>query len=95
MTHQIAKTLALTLVLSQWLASQTALAQANVPDNAASTAHKKVADDVDPSVMAEVNRMKAEQKAHSDESRSNFPAASQGNTGISLFVPPSTPVIVV
>ena len=95
MTDPIAKTLALTLVLSQWLASHTALAQANLPDNASSTAHKKVADNIDPSVMAEVDRMKAEQKARSDESRNNFPAASQGNTGISLFMPPSTPVIVV
>jgi hypothetical protein len=94
-THQIAKTLALTLVLSQLLASHIALAQANLPDNASSTAHKKVADNVDPSVMAEVDRMKAEQKARSDESRNNFPAASQSNAGISLFVPPSTPVIVV
>jgi hypothetical protein len=55
-THQIAKTLALTLVLSQLLASHIALAQANLPDNASSTAHKKVADNVDPSVMAEVDR---------------------------------------
>ena len=95
MTHQIARTLALTFVLSQLLASHIALAQANLPDNASSTAHNKVADNVDPSVMAEVDRMKAEQKARSDESRNNFPAASQSNAGISLFVPPSTPVIVV
>jgi hypothetical protein len=94
-THQVLKTLALTFVLSQLLASHIALAQANLPDNASSTAHKKVADNVDPSVMAEVDRMKAEQKARSDESRNNFPAASQSNAGISLFVPPSTPVIVV
>lgn len=94
MTHQIAKTLALTLVLSQWLASHTALAQANLPDNASSTAHKKVADNVDPSVMAEVDRMKAEQKARSDESRNNFSAPSQGNSGVRLLVPPSIPVIV-
>ena len=45
--------------------------------------------------MAEVDRMKAEQKARSDESRDNFPSTSQGSTGVSLFVPPSTPVIVV
>ena len=95
MTHQIAKTLALTLVLSQWLASHTALAQANLPDNASDTAHKKVVDNVDPSVMAEVDRMKAEQKARSDESRDTNSSASQGNKGSSLFVPPSTPVIVV
>ena len=95
MTHQIAKTLALTLVLSQLLASHIALAQANLPDNASSTAHKKVADNVDPSVMAEVDRMKAEQKALSDESRNNFPTGSPSNAGISLFVPPSTPVIAV
>ena len=94
MTHQIVKTLALTLVFSQWLASHTALAQANLPDNAASTAHKKVADNVDPSVMAEVDRMKAEQKARSDESRDNFTAAQQDKAGIRLLVPPSTPVIV-
>ena len=95
MTRQIAKTLALTLVLSQWLASHSALAQANLPDNASDTAHKKVVDNVDPSVMAEVDRMKAEQKARSDESRNNNPSASQGNKGTTLFVPPSTPVIVV
>ena len=95
MTHQIAKPLALTFVLSQLLASHVALAQANLPDNASSTAHKKVADNVDPSVMADVERIKADQTARSDESRSNFAAASQSNAGISLFVPPSTPVIVV
>ena len=95
MTHQIAKALTLTFILLPLLASPAALAQANLPANAASTAHKTVADNVDPSVMAEVDRMKAEQKARSDESRNKFPSASQGNTGISLFVPPSTPVIVV
>jgi len=95
MTDQIAKTLALTLFLSQWLASHTALAQPILPDNAYSTAHKKVADNVDPSVMAEVERMKAEQKARSDESRSKFPSATQDNDGVSLFIPPSTPIIVV
>lgn len=95
MAHHISRTIALTLVLSPLLASHTALAQPNLPDNASSTAHKKVADNVDPSVMAEVDRMKAEQKARSDESRDNFPSTSQGSTGVSLFVPPSTPVIVV
>ena len=95
MTHQIAKTLAMTLVVSQWFASHTALAQANLPDNASSTAHKKVADNVDPSVMAEVDRMKAEQKARSDESRNKFPSTTQSNDGVSLFIPPSTPIIVV
>ena len=95
MTHQIVKALTLTSIVLQLLVSQTAIAQPYLPDNAASTAHKKVVDNVDPSVMAEVDRMKAEQKARSDESRNNFPAASQGSAGISLFVPPSTPVIVV
>ena len=95
MTHQIAKTLALTLVLSQWLLSHIALAQPNLPDNASNTAHKTVADNVDPSVMAEGDRMKAEQKARSDESRSKFPSAAQSNDGVSLFIPPSTPIIVV
>ena len=95
MAHHISRTIALTLVLSPLLASHTALAQPNLPDNASSTAHKKVADNVDPSVMAEVDRMKAEQKARSDESRDNFPSTSQGSTGVSLFMPPSTPVIVV
>ena len=94
MTDQIARTIALTFVLSQSLASHAALAQANLPDNASSTAHKKVADNVDPTVMAEVDRMKAEQKARADESRDNFTATPQGETGIRLLVPPSTPVIV-
>ena len=95
MTDQIARTLALTFVLSQSLASHAVLAQANLPDNASSTAHKKVADNVDPTVMAEVDRMKAEQKARSDESRDNFTATPQDKAGIRLLVPPSTPVIVV
>ena len=72
-----------------------AQAQANLPDNASATAHQKVMENVDPDVMAAVERMKAEQKARSDESRSNFPSPSPGNAEISLFVPPSTPVIVV
>ena len=95
MTHHIAKALVLTLSLSQWLASHSALAQPTLPDNATSTAHKKVADNVDPSVMAEVDRMKAEQKARSDESRNKFQSATQDNVGVSLFIPPSTPIIVV
>ena len=95
MTHQNAKKLALTLVLSQWLASHIAQAQPTLPDNASSAAHKKVADNVDPTVMAEVDRIKAEQKARSDESRSKFPSAAQDNDGVSLFIPPSTPIIVV
>ena len=94
MAHHISRTIALTLVLSPLLASHTALAQPNLPDNASSTAHKKVADNVDPSVMAEVDRMKAEQKRRSDESRDNFTAAPQDKAGIRLLVPPSTPVIV-
>lgn len=94
MTYQIARTLALIFILSQSLASHAALAQANLPDNASSTAHKKVADNVDPTVMAEVDRMKAEQKRRSDESRDNFTAAPQDKAGIRLLVPPSTPVIV-
>ena len=92
MTHQIAKALTLTFILLPLLASPAALAQANLP---ASTAHKTVVDNVDPSVMAEVDRMKAEQEARSDESRNNFSAPSQGSAGIRLLAPPSTPVIVV
>ena len=95
MTHRIAKALTLTFILLPLLASPAALAQANLPANAASTAHKTVADNVDPSVMAEVDRMKAEQEARSDESRNNFSAPSQGSAGIRLLAPPSTPVIVV
>ena len=94
MTHQIGRTLALTFVLSPLLASHIALAQTDLPDNASNTAHKIVADNVDPTVMAEVDRMKAEQKARSDESQDNFTAAQQDKAGIRLLVPPSTPVIV-
>lgn len=95
MTHQLAKPLSLFFAASLLIASANTLAQANLPDNASDTAHKKVIDNVDPSVMAEVDRMKAEQKVLSDESRNNNPSASQGNKGATLFVPPSTPVIVV
>ena len=42
----------------------------------------------------QMNRMKAEQKRRSDESRDNFTAAPQDKAGIRLLVPPSTPVIV-
>ena len=95
MTHRIAKTLSISFAASLFMASPSALGQANLPDNASETAHKKVVDNVDPSVMAEVDRMKAEQKVLSDESRNNNPSASQGNKGATLFVPPSAPVIVV
>ena len=76
-------------------AAPSALAQPNLPDNASANAHQKVLDNVDPAIMAEVERMKAEQKARSDESRNNFASTSQGNGEVSLFVPPSIPVIVV
>ena len=94
MTRHIAKPLLPPLVSSLLIASASALAQPNLPDNASTMAHQKVLDNADPTVMAEVERMKAEQKARSDQSASNFPSASQGNSGISVFVPPSTPVIV-
>lgn len=46
--------------------------------------------------MAEVERMKAEQRARSEESLSGFPSSAQGaEKGINLFVPASTPIIVV
>lgn len=86
---------ALALLILQAFTGNVAQAQANLPDNASATAHQKVMENVDPDVMAAVERMKAEQKARSDESRSNFPSPSPGNSEISLFVPPSTPVIVV
>ena len=94
MTRHIAKPLWLPLVSSLLIASASALAQPNLPDNASATAHQQVLENADPAVMAEVERMKAEQKTRSDQSVSNFPSASQGNSGISVFVPPSTPVIV-
>jgi len=93
-TRHIAQPLLLFVITLQLLASAFALAQPTLPDNASGTAHQKVLDNADPAVMAEVERIKAEQKARSDQSVSNFPSASQGNSGISVFVPPSTPVIV-
>ena len=96
MTHCTAKTLLLPLVSSLLLASGLALAQPTLPDNASATAHQKVLDNADPAVMAEVERMKAEQKARSDQSLNSAAASGQGNSkGIKLFTPPSTPIIVV
>ena len=96
MTHCTAKTLLLPLVSSLLLASGLALAQPTLPDNASATAHQKVLDSADPAVMAEVEHMKAEQKARSDESLNSAAASGQGNSkGIKLFTPPSTPIIVV
>ena len=95
-THCTAKTLLLPLVSSLLLASGLALAQPTLPDNASATAHQKVLDSADPAVMAEVEHMKAEQKARSDESLNSAAASGQGNSkGIKLFTPPSTPIIVV
>ena len=94
MTRHIAKPLLLPLVSSLLIAGAPALAQPTLPDNASATAHQQVLDNAHPAVMAEVERIKAEQKTRSDQSVSNFPSASQGNSGISVFVPPSTPVIV-
>ena len=93
----------LVLVILQAFTSSVAQAQPNLPDNtsdntsnnASANAHQKVLDNVDPAIMAEVERIKAEQKARSDESRNNFASTSQGNGEVSLFVPPSIPVIVV
>jgi hypothetical protein len=93
-TRHMAKPLLLPLFSSLLLASGPALSQPNLPDKASATAHQKVLENAHPAVMAEVERMKAEQKARSDQSLSSFPSASQGNSGISVFVPPSTPVIV-
>ena len=73
----------------------SALAQPNLPDTASANAHQKVLDNVDPAIMAAVERTKAEQKARSDKSQNNFASTSQGNGEVGLFVPPSTPVIVV
>ena len=96
MTRHIAKPLLLPLVSSLLLASGLALAQPTLPDNASATAHQKVLDSADPAVMAEVEHMKAEQKARSDESLNSAAASGQGNSkGIKLFTPPSTPIIVV
>ena len=90
-----AATCSLIFVTSLLCATPSAFGQPTLPNNNSSTAYESVANNIDPPVLAEVDRMKAEQKARSDESRNKFPSASQGNTGISLFVPPSTPVIVV
>ena len=96
MTLQIAKPLLLLLFSSLLLASAFALAQPTLPDNASDTAHQKVLDNADPAVMAEVDRMKAEQKARFDQSLNSAAASGQGNSkGIKLFTPPSTPIIVV
>ena len=95
-TLQIAKPLLLLLFSSLLLASAFALAQPTLPDNASDTAHQKVLDNADPAVVAEVERMKAEQKARSDQSLNSAAASGQGNSkGIKLFTPPSTPIIVV
>jgi len=95
-THCTAKTLLLPLVSSLLIVSASALAQPTLPDNASTTAHQKVLDNADPAVMAEVERMKAEQKARSDQSLNSAAASGQGNSkGIKLFTPPSTPIIVV
>ena len=95
-TRHIAKLLLLPLVSLLLIASASALAQPTLPDNASATAHQKVLDNADPAVMAEVDRMKAEQKARSDQSLNSAAASGQGNSkGIKLFTPPSTPVIVV
>ena len=96
MTRHIAKPLLPPLVSSLLIASAPALAQPNLPDNASATAHQQVLENADPAVMAEVERMKAEQKARSDQSLNSAAASGQGNSkGIKLFTPPSTPVIVV
>ena len=84
------------LILALIVASPTAFAQSNLPQNASATAHQRVLDNVDPSVMAEVEKMKAEQRARSEESLSGFPSSAQSaEKGINLFVPASTPIIVV
>ena len=96
MTRHIAQPLLLFVITLQLLASAFALAQPTLPDNASDTAHQKVLDNADPAVMAEVERLKAEQKARSDQSLTSAAASGQGNSkGIKLFTPPSTPIIVV
>ena len=96
MTRPIAKPLLLFIVTSQLLASVFALAQPTLPEDVSATAHQQVLDNADPAVMAEVERMKAEQKARSDQSLNSVTASGQGNSkGIKLFTPPSTPIIVV
>lgn len=96
MTHQIARPLLLLLFASKLLASASALAQPTLSNSASTTAHQQVLDNADPAVMAEVERLKAAQKARSDQSLNSAAASGQGNSkGIKLFTPPSTPVIVV
>ena len=96
MTHHIAAPFSLLLVTSLLLASASSVAQPTLPDNASAAAHQKVMDNADPAVMAEVERMKAEQKVRSDQSLHSAAASGQNNSkGIKLFIPPSTPIIVV
>ena len=96
MTLHTPKVLHWSLVLALIVASPAIFAQPNLPQNASATAHQRVLDNVDPSVMAEVERMKAEQRARSEESLSGLPSSAQGaEKGINLFVPASTPIIVV
>ena len=71
-----------------------ALGQPILPNNSSSTAYESVANNVDPPVLAEVDRMKAEQKARSDESLRNFRSGTQSSKGVSIVIPPSTPIIV-
>ena len=94
MTFKFNDTGSLIFVTSLFFLSSGAFGQSNLSDNGSSAASENVADHVDPAVMAEVDRMKAEQKARSDESRNNFSAPSQGNAGVRLLIPPSIPVIV-
>ena len=94
MTLKITDSCSLFCATSLFFLSPSAFAQPNLPDNGSSTAYENVADNVDPRVMAEVDRMKAEQSARSDESLRNFRSGAQSRDGVILVVPPSTTIIV-
>jgi len=89
-----AATCSLIFVTSLLCATPSAFGQPTLPNNNSSTAYESVANNIDPPVLAEVDRMKAEQKVRSDESLHNFRSGTQSSNGVSLVIPPSTPIIV-
>ena len=94
MTFKFAYTCSLIFVTSLLFLGPGAFGQSNLSDNGSSAASENVVDHVDPTVMAEVDRMKAEQKARSDESLRNFRSGTQSSDGVTLIVPPSAAIIV-